>query len=107
MAGRPWLLVRWLQIESRHGQVFLFVTLDFCLLVCCLRNINIRICKTILLSVVLYGCEAWSQTLREERSLKIFEFGVLKKTFGPTTDETTGGWGWLRNEGPCIVHIFL
>jgi hypothetical protein len=39
----------------------------FCLLVCCQKNLKIRICKTIILPVVLYGCETWSLTLREEQ----------------------------------------
>jgi hypothetical protein len=48
--------------------------------------------KTIILPVVLYGCETLSLTLREERRLKIFENRVLRRIFGPKRDEVTGGW---------------
>ena len=43
-----------------------------------------------LLSVVLYGCETWSLTLREERRLRVFENTVLRRVFGPKRDEVTG-----------------
>jgi hypothetical protein len=43
-----------------------------------------------LLSFVLYGCETWSHTLREEHRLRVFENRVLRKTFGPMRDEVTG-----------------
>ena len=45
-----------------------------------------------MLSVVLYGCETWSLTLREERRLRVFENRVLRRVFGPTRDEVTGEW---------------
>jgi hypothetical protein len=45
------------------------------------RNIKIRIYKTIILPVVLYGCETWSLTLREEHRLRVFENGVLRRKF--------------------------
>jgi hypothetical protein len=47
------------------------------------KNIDFRICKTIILPVVLYGCETWSLTLREEHILKVFENRVLGRIFGP------------------------
>jgi hypothetical protein len=47
------------------------------------KNITIRIYKTIILPVVLYGCETWSLTLREEHRLKVFENRVLRRIFGP------------------------
>jgi hypothetical protein len=50
------------------------------------------------LAVVLYGCERWSLTLREERRLRVFENRVLRRIFGPKRNEVTGGWGKLRNE---------
>jgi hypothetical protein len=50
------------------------------------------------LYVVLYGCETWSLTLREERRLSVFENRVLKKIFGPKRDEVMGDWGKLHNE---------
>ena len=49
--------------------------------------------------VVLYGCETWSLTLREERRLRVFENSVLKRVFGPKRVEETGEWRKLRNEG--------
>ena len=48
--------------------------------------------------MVLYGCETWSLTLREERRLKVFENRVLRKVFGPKRDKVTGKWIKLRNE---------
>ena len=42
------------------------------------------------MSVVLYGCETWSLTLREERRLKVFDSSVLRRIFGPKRDEVTG-----------------
>ena len=48
--------------------------------------------------MVLYGCETWSLTLREERRLRVFENRVLRTVFGPTRDEVTGEWRKLHNE---------
>ena len=48
--------------------------------------------------MVLYGCETWSLTLREERRLRVFENRVLRKVFGPKRDEVTGQWRKLHNE---------
>jgi hypothetical protein len=62
------------------------------------KNIKIRICKTIILPVVLYGCETWTLTLREEYRLKVFENSVLRRIFGPKREEVTGGWRKLHNE---------
>jgi hypothetical protein len=62
------------------------------------KNLKIRIYKTIILSVVLYGCEAWSLTLREEHRLRVFENRVLRRIFGPKRDEVTGEWRKLHNE---------
>jgi len=50
------------------------------------------------LPVVLYGCETWSLTLREERKLRVFENMVLRRIFGPRRDEVTGEWRRLHNE---------
>jgi hypothetical protein len=49
-----------------------------------------KICKTIILSFVLYGCETWSLTLRDEHRLRVFENRVLRGIFGPKRDEVTG-----------------
>jgi hypothetical protein len=47
---------------------------------------------------VLYGCETWSLTLREERRLRVFENRVLRRMFGSKRDEVTGEWRKLHNE---------
>jgi hypothetical protein len=71
-----------------------------------------RIYKTITLPVVLYGCETWSLTLREEHKLRVIENRVLKRLFGPNRDEVTGEWRKLHNEelrelytSPIIIII--
>jgi hypothetical protein len=76
------------------------------------KNVNIRICKTIIMSVVLYGYESSFLTLREERRLKVFENRVLRRIFGPKRNEVTGEWRKLHNEGlrdlyssPFIIRI--
>jgi hypothetical protein len=53
-------------------------------------NLKIRIHKTMILPVVLYGCETWSLTLREEHRLRVFENRVLRRLFGPKRDVVTG-----------------
>jgi hypothetical protein len=62
--------------------------------------------------VVLYGCETWSLTLREEHRLRVFEDGVLRMIFGRKRDEVTGEWRKLHNEehrdlysSPSIIRI--
>jgi hypothetical protein len=62
------------------------------------KNIKIRIYKSIILPVVLYGCETWSLTLREEHRLRVFENRVLRRIFGPKRNEVTGDWRRLHNE---------
>jgi len=54
------------------------------------KNLKIRIYRTIILPVVLYGCETWSLTFWEERRLRVLENSVLKRIFGPKRDEVTG-----------------
>jgi hypothetical protein len=48
---------------------------------------------------MVYGCETWSLTLREEHRLRVFENRVLRRIFGQKRDEVTGGWRKLHNEG--------
>jgi hypothetical protein len=55
------------------------------------KNLKIKIYKAIMLPVVLYGCETWSVTLREEHRLKIFENTVVRKIFGPEREEDDRG----------------
>ena len=54
------------------------------------KNFKIEICRIIILSVVLHGCENWSLTLREERRLRLFENKVVRRIFGSKRDEVTG-----------------
>jgi hypothetical protein len=56
------------------------------------RNIKVKIYKTIILPVLLYGCATWCLTLREEHRLSVFENRVLRRIFGPKSDEVTGEW---------------
>jgi hypothetical protein len=60
-------------------------------------NVKVKIYKTIILPFVLYGCETWSLTLREEHRLRVFENRVLRRIFGPKRDEITGEWRKLHN----------
>ena len=76
------------------------------------KNLKIKINRTIILPVVLYGCETWSLTLREERKLRVFENMVLRRIFGPSRDEVNGEWRRLHNEklndlysSPNIVRV--
>ena len=70
------------------------------------KNVNI------ILPVVLFGCETWSLTLREERRLKVFENRLLRRVFGRKRDEVRGEWRKLHNEDvsdlyslPNIVRV--
>jgi hypothetical protein len=57
-----------------------------------------KIYKTVILPVVLYGCETCSLTLREEHRLRVFQKRVLRSIFGPKRNEVTGGWRKLHEE---------
>jgi hypothetical protein len=61
------------------------------------RNVKVKIYKTIILPVNLYGCETWSLTLREEHTLRVFENRVLRRIFGPKRNEVMGEWRKLHN----------
>ena len=65
---------------------------------------KIKIYRSIILPVVLYGCETWSLTLWEERKLRVFENMVLRRIFGHRRDEVTGEWRRLHN---CTPHPIL
>jgi hypothetical protein len=73
------------------------------------KNLKIKMYRTIILPVVLYGCETWLLTLREERRLRVFENRVLRRVFGPKRDEATGEWRKLHNEelNDCIPYPIL
>jgi hypothetical protein len=62
------------------------------------KNLKIRIYKTIILPVVLHGCETWSLTLREEHKLRVFENRVMRRIFGWKRDEVMGEWRKLLYE---------
>jgi len=62
------------------------------------KNLKIKIYRTIIVPVVLYGCETWSLTLWKKRKLKVFENMVLRRIFGPRRDEVTGDWSRMHNE---------
>jgi len=62
------------------------------------KNLKIKIYRTVILPVVLYGCETWSLTLREGRRLRVFENRVLRRIFGPRRNKVTGDWRKLHNE---------
>jgi len=76
------------------------------------KNLKIKIYKAIIFPVVLYGCETWSLTLREERKLRVYENMVFRRIFGPRRDEVTGEEKRLHNEelndlysSPNIVRV--
>ncbi|KAJ4433184.1 hypothetical protein ANN_15441 [Periplaneta americana] len=56
------------------------------------KQLKVRIYMTVILPVILYGCETWTPTVREEQSLRMFENEVLKKIFVAKKDEVTGEW---------------
>ena len=76
------------------------------------KNKKVRIYKTIILPVVLYGCETWSLTLSEEHRLRVIENRMLRRIFGPKRDQVTRRWRELHNEelhnlysSPSIVRM--
>ena len=73
------------------------------------KKLKIKIYRTVILPVVLYGCETWSLTLWEGRRLSVFENRVLRRVFGPKRDEVTGEWRKLHNEelGICTPYPIL
>jgi hypothetical protein len=71
-----------------------------------------RINKTIILPAVLYGCKTWSPTLGEEHRLRVFEYRLLRKLFGPNRNDVIGWWRKLHNEelpdlysSPSIIRM--
>jgi hypothetical protein len=64
-----------------------------------------KICRTIILPVVLYGCETWSPTLRDECRVRGFENRVLRRMFGPKSDEVTGEWRRLQNREHYALYF--
>jgi hypothetical protein len=77
-----------------------------------LKNLKIKTDRTIVLQVVLCGCETWSLISREECRLRVFENKVLRRIFGPKMDEVTGEWRRLHNKelyalysSPSIIRV--
>jgi hypothetical protein len=75
------------------------------------KNLKIKIYKTVILPVLLYGCETWSLTLGEEQRLRVFENKVLRRIFGPKREED-GSWRKFHNDelhnpysSPNIVRV--
>jgi len=62
------------------------------------KNLSIKIYIIIILPVVLYGCETWSLTLREERRLRVYKYRVLRRIFRLKRDGVTREWRKLHNE---------
>jgi hypothetical protein len=76
------------------------------------KSRKIGVYRSVVLPVVLYGCETWSLTLKEEQRLRVFENRVLRRRFGPKRDETTREWRRLHNEelnnlysSPNIIRV--
>ena len=69
------------------------------------KTLSIKIYRTIILPVALYGCESWSLTLREEHRLRVFENKVLRRVFGPKRDEVTGnGENYIMRSLGIFTH---
>jgi len=76
------------------------------------KNVKFKIYRTIMLPVVLYGCETWSFILRDECRLRVFENRVLRRIFWRKRDEVTGEWRELQIEelsdlysSPNIIRV--
>jgi hypothetical protein len=69
------------------------------------KNVKIKVYKTIILPIVLYGCETWTLTLREECRLRIFENRVLRRIFGTKRDEVTGEWRRLHKKKLYVLCL--
>jgi hypothetical protein len=104
--------IKYIKKEATKIRVILAIIWSkiFCLSVS-YKNEKMKIYRTIILPVVLYGCETWSLTLREEYRLRVFENRVLKRIFGPKREEDRS-WRKLHNDelhslysSPNIVRV--
>jgi hypothetical protein len=68
------------------------------------RNLKVKIYKTIMLPAVLYGCQTWSRTLREEHRLRVYENRVLRRISGPKRGKVTGEWRKLHSGELHILY---
>ena len=96
MLANDWTIVS--NKVGREWQELVVAQFEIILVAVISKNLKIKIYKSIILSVVLYGCETWSFTLREERRLKVFENGMLRRVFGTKRDEVKVELGKLHNE---------
>jgi hypothetical protein len=69
------------------------------------KSVNIKIYRTVILQVYLYGCETWYLTLREECRLRVFEKRVLRRIFGPKRNKVTGEWRRLHKEELNVLKL--
>jgi hypothetical protein len=67
-------------------------------------NVKVKMYETVILPVVLYGCETWSFILKEEHRLRVFENRVVRRIFGPNGDSVSGEWRNLHNEELHILY---
>jgi len=68
-----------------------------------IKEIELKIYITVILPVILYGCESWSTTLADEHKLRVFENKILRKLYGLKRGEMTGEWRRLESGGDCIM----
>jgi len=77
------------------------------------KNLKIKIYETIVLLIVLYGCETWSLTLSKEHRLRVSKNRMLRRIFGPKREEVVGGWRRMHNEFhnlyalPNIIRVII
>jgi hypothetical protein len=91
------LYIKYINLSTKFGERLLPFGSQSSVLPLLSGNVKGKIYKTIILPVVVYGCETWSLTLREEHRLRVFENRVLRRIFGPKRDEVTVDWRKLHN----------
>jgi hypothetical protein len=97
-----------MKIFGFRGMLAIIQSRIFCPSVLYKKKLKIKIYKTVILPVVLYECETWSLTLREEHKLRVFENRVLRRIFGPKREEDDhGGNCIMMNFITCILHRIL
>jgi hypothetical protein len=99
------------RVDWIQGMLAIIQSKILCLPVSYKINLKIKIYKTVILTVLLYGCEPWSLTLKEEQRLRVSENRVLRRIFGPKREED-GSWRELHNDelhslysSPNIVRV--
>ena len=88
--------------------MYVFIHLRKCChLACFPKKLKVNTYETIMLPVVLYGCETWSLTFREEQKFRVIENKVIRKIFGAQRDEITREWGnyIMLSYMYCILHL--